>query len=324
MKALIRSLMIMIVLSPALAMATGNGRLMVALENGGVVQLDASNGTLLNKYATGPNSFGVVYSHDGRRAFATDKNDGTLLEIDTKSDNIIAKIMVGNSPQQPAITSSGRIFVPLSGEAAVAVVDSSSSLRLETKISTGAETKPHIVSLSPDQKTLWVTVQGKDPRVVAIDANTRNIVKEFRYDLVPRVVFGLNTSAIYTAHHSTGLHQADLATGASSTVLMDSFGNASEARKQIEGIAVSSNGQVMAYTHEGKKSLVVAKQNRKCNFAPLANKPYWVTLNERQTIAFVSIPDAGLVEAYDLRVCWKKPIWSANVGGKAKRMAISE
>jgi len=305
-------------------------RVLVALENGGAVLLDAHDGSILQRYATGPNAFGAMYSACGKRAFVTDKDKGTLIEIDTQSNKVLDTVAVGIQPQQPAMTSDGRIYIPLSGEAAVAVVDASKKLQLVKKISIGTGTKPHIVSLSPDEKTLWVTVQGMDPKVVALNVenSTDSIKKEYRYNLVPRVISGANDYAFFTGHHSTGLHLAKLGEELATTPYMDVNGSFSEAAKQIEGISVLADKGLSGITHEGRKALVVIsgtdKTRKTCDIAPLADKPYWVSLDSMGQVAFVSIPGKGLVEAYDILTCGKSPLWTVDVGGKAKRLALSE
>ncbi|MBA3462783.1 MAG: hypothetical protein H0T46_22695 [Deltaproteobacteria bacterium] len=98
----------------------------------------------------------------------TDKNTGMLSEIDRTTGGVLSSIHVGATPQQPAITSGNRLYIPLSGAAGIAVVEAGSTkgatMSLVRTIPAGTGSKPHIVSLSPDQKTLYVTVQGMDPR----------------------------------------------------------------------------------------------------------------------------------------------------------------
>lgn len=324
------SLLVMMMVQSASAAQPEARRLLVAIEGGGAFELNARTGAIVSKFETGPDAFGALYSTDGRRAFVTDKADGTLLELAPGSKRIVNRLVVGKTPQQPALASDGRLFIPLSGEAAVAVVDVRGTPVLLRKISIGAETKPHIVALSPDQRTLYVTVQGKDPKVVALAITSEGeaLAKEYRYDLVPRVVAASNEGAYYTAHHSTGLHFANLSTGAASTVYMDVNGDASEPRKQIEGIAVSEDGGTLGITHEGRKALVTLQKSsgsiRKiCDISPLSDKPYWVTLDSSNEIAFVSIPGSGTVEAYDIVQCSSQPLWTTLVGGKPKRMAVT-
>lgn len=304
--------------------------LFVALEDGGVVSLDASTGDILHHYATGPNSFGVAVTADGSRAFATDKNEGTLVEIDPASSQVIGSIEVGTTPQQPVLAPGGRIYISLSGEAAIAVVDVSAEMTLLKKIDTGAGTKPHVLSLSPDGKTLWATVQGKDPKVMsfALTASVESAPIEYRYDLVPRVVAASNTGAYFTAHHSTGFHHVNLADGNVSTPYIDQNGEFSEPRKQIEGAATLADDSLLGLTHEGRMALVLLTPGPEgldvlADIGPLSSNPYWVTFDAAGRTAFVSIPGSAAVEAYDVS-CPAEPIWRADVGGKAKRMIVSE
>lgn len=311
----------------ARAIATARG-LLVAIEGGGAVELDAATGTIRQRYNTGADAFGAVFTPDGARAFITDKAAGTLVEIDPDSSAVIETINVGRSPQQPAITSSGRMYIPLSGDAAIAVVDVSSRPVLLRTIPTGSGSKPHIVSLSPDGATLWATIQGVDPRVIAVPITTsgEGAIRDVRYDLVPRVVHALNDGALYTAHHSTGLHRARLAEGTAYTPYMDLNGEHSEARKQIEGVTANASGNLAAITHEGRRvaiALRIAADGTTEAIAEteeLSANPYWVSFDHSEQVMFVSIPGSGTVEAF--AVNGGEKLWSSNVGGKPKRMAV--
>lgn len=302
-------------------------KLLVAIEGGGAVAVSAETGAVLETYATGADAFGAAYTPDGKRAFVTDKAAGTLSEVDPDSDRVLATIQVGAGPQQPAIGADGRAYIPLSGEGAIAVVSIRSPMAVLRRISTGAGSKPHIVSLSPNGRTLWATVQGIDPKVVAvpITATAEGPPREHRYDLVPRVIAATNAGAFFTAHHSTGLHYVDGTTGSVSTPFMDSFGRHSEARKQIEGVSASPDGRLVAITHEGRRALVIVSFDPSGAYLgrrslSLPGVPYWVTLDPSQEAAYVSFPSLGEVRAYDLTAARRRTLWTAAVGGKPKRM----
>jgi YVTN family beta-propeller protein len=310
----------------AVASASAGG-LLVAIEGGGAVELDPRTGAVRQTYATGANAFGAIFTADGSRAFVTDKDAGTLVEIDPSSSNVIATINVGRNPQQPAIAPDGRIYIPLSGDAAIAVVDASATPQLVRTISTGAGSKPHIVSLSPDGSLLWATIQGTDPRVVYVPilASGEGAPVDVRYDLVPRVIQATNSGALFTAHHSTGLHRATPA-GAADTPYVDVNGEHSEPRKQIEGVSANADGSLAAITHEGRRAVVVVRfdgggaAHATADIGPLSAAPYWVTLDPGERVLFVSIPGSGDVEAYSTGSGRK--LWSTHVGGKPKRMAV--
>jgi len=297
-------------------------RLLVALEGGGAVTIDPRTGKVLERHETGSDAFGAAFSFDGRRAFVTDNQSGTLVEIGGE------KVVVGRGAHQPAATADGRLYIPLSGEATIAVVQGRSVAR---RIETGAGTKPHIISISPDGRWIWATVQGVDPKILAIEITPEGEkpAREFRYDLVPRVISATNDGAWFTAHHSTGLHFASLADGKVTTPFIDENGPHSEPRKQIEGVAASPDGRRIAITHEGRRAMVVfevseGKPRPVSQAVPLADNPYWVTFDPSLDVAYVSIPAKGLVEAYSLKVAAAKLLWRAEIGGKPKRMAVSE
>ncbi len=306
--------------------------LLVALEGGGAVTLDPKSCAIQKRFDTGPDAFGALYSPDGQRAFVTDKKNGTLSEIDVATGAVRATIPVGATPQQPAMTADGRIYIPLSGGSAIAVVDARSGLSSLRTVPIGDGTKPHIVSLSPDGKTLWATVQGRDPKVVSIEitADGEGALKEYRYDLVPRVVYATNEGAYFTAHHSTGVHHVSLADGKVTTPFVDASGPHSEPRKQIEGIVASDDGRLFGYTHEGRKAMTFVKRDasgraRKVFEAKnLSSQPYWVSVDPSGKVAYVSIPGSGTVEAYAMAgACKGTKLWTATVGAKPKRMAVT-
>ncbi|MBA2542203.1 MAG: hypothetical protein H0V17_21360 [Deltaproteobacteria bacterium] len=307
--------------------------ILVAVEDGGAATVDAKTGALRKRFDTGPNAFGALYSRDGKRAFVTDKTAGTLSEIDRATGAVLSSLPVGTTPQQPAITSSGRIYIPLSTGGGIAVVEAGTTrgaaMSLARTIPAGTGSKPHIVSMSPDQKTLWVTVQGADPRVMSIEltASGEGATKDYRYDLVPRVVDAANNGAYFTGHHSTGMHKVDLASGAVTTPYMDEFGPGSEARKQIEGAATSADGKRVALTHEGRKALVVfdmtgTKAEKVLDIDGLSATPYWTSFDPNLQVAYVSIPGSGTVQAYGIGEGCAAPLWTATVGGKVKRMSV--
>lgn len=313
----------------ACASARGEA-LLVALEDGDAVLLDPRTGALLHGYETGTNAFGAAFSRDGRRAFVTDKSAGTLSEVSRETGATLASIYVGAVPQQPAVTGDGRMYIPLAGESAVAVVDIDGALSLLRKIPTGEGTKPHIVALSPDDDALWVTVQGRDPKVlsIALTPEGEETAVEHRYDLVPRVVAAARGEAWFTAHHSTGIHSISLSDGKAKTPFVDAYGAGSEPKNQIEGVDVTDDGELVALTHEGRKVAIVldaggASAEKVFETPTLSNKPYWVTLDPSRTVVYVSIPGSGAVQAYDLTGCTDGPLWTAEVGGKPKRMAVS-
>lgn len=307
---------------------------LVAVEDGGAATVDAKTGQVRKRFDTGPNAFGALYSRDGQRAFVTDKTAGTLSEVDRTTGTVLSSINVGTTPQQPAITSGGRIYIPLSTGSGIAVVEAGTTkgatMTLARTIPAGTGSKPHIVSMSPDQKTLWVTVQGADPRIMSIEltASGEGTLKDYRYDIVPRVIDAANNGAYFTGHHSTGMHRVDLAAGTVSTPYMDEFGAASGANKQIEGASTSADGKLVSLTHEGRKALVVFEMqgttaNKLLDVDDLAGVPYWTSLDPNGQVAYVSIPGSGTVQAYGIgEGCGSEPLWTANVGGKVKRMAV--
>jgi DNA-binding beta-propeller fold protein YncE len=224
------------------------------------------------------------------------------------------------------------VYVALSGAASIAVIDVSGTPELLRTLPTGNGTKPHVLAVSPDRRTLWSTVQGMDPKVVSFELGDdgEGAMREYRYDLVPRVVFATNTGAYFTAHHSTGLHHVSLADGKVTTPYVGRNGQYSEARKQIEGVAVDPSGTIVALTHEGRRVATVLYAAADGSLIPfyetrrLSANPYWVTFDPSGYAIYVSIPGSQTVEAYDITSFSSRPVWTLHVGGAVKRMTTRD
>jgi hypothetical protein len=318
-----------------------SAHMLVALEGGGAVEVDARTGAIEHSYATGSNAFGAAYDPIMlNRGYVTDKTAGTLSMIDVDSDRVVRTIPVGNGAQQPALDTISRsaLYVPLSDEGKVVEVPTYGSqesepqyFKVERTLDLGATSKPHIASMSPPDagydRTLWVTVQGPDPRVTAIkiawderDADHFTVKKDLRNGKTPRVVRAVSGGAYVTFMDSTSLWFASDA-GSLKEVYSDVSGPASEPAKQIEGVSAAKNR--VAITHEGRKALVVLTNDAKSCEIGLGAKPYWVSLDPGAKVAYVSLPDIGEVQAFDVAGCKQTPLFTADVGGKPKRLDLT-
>ncbi len=307
---------------------------LVALEDGKkAVLLNAATGKAVHVFETGPKPFGAAFSRDGLRAFVTDNDAGTLSAVDVQTGAIVSTLELGEVPRQPQMTTDGRLYVPLWGQGAIVVVDATTTkLEILRTLQVGRGSKPHVLSLSPDEQTLWATVRGRDVRVLSIRLRPggEEEPREHRYDAVPRVAAATDDGVFFTAHHSLGLHHIRLEDGATSTPYMDVYGEHSDPRCQIEGVATAPNGRLLAIAHEGRRAVVVLRRNddgtlkKKFEVDNLPGSPYWVTFDPSSTVVFASIPSTGEVHAYDVTLSSRvKRLWAAKVDGTPKRLAAT-
>lgn len=100
----------------------------------------------------GASSYGVAITPDGRHAYVTDSESGTLTAIDTRSNTVTATIPVGRDSGAVAITPDGQqAYVTL--EVDVAVIDLHRR-RVENTIRVG--TFPGDGAITPDGRHAYV------------------------------------------------------------------------------------------------------------------------------------------------------------------------
>lgn len=95
----------------------------------------------------------VALSADGSHVLAVDTDNGVLLVASAEDGHLEKTIKVGANPTRVIRGPDGKVFVSLSGERAVAVVDAS---KWELIQKVGVDVEPHGLSLTADQKSLLV------------------------------------------------------------------------------------------------------------------------------------------------------------------------
>jgi YVTN family beta-propeller protein len=118
---------------------------------------------------------GLALSPDGTRAYITDINVDTrsVFVVNTKDNQIIATIKIGQRPYYPAVTPDGKwVYVP-SDPGNVSVIDTSNNSITKT-ISLGQGT-PEIVAITPDGTKAYVTNPSRS-NVSVINTSDNSVI----------------------------------------------------------------------------------------------------------------------------------------------------
>ncbi len=120
-----------------------------------------------------PRPHGLNASPDGEKIYLTSEVTGNLQVIDAAKGEILGNIHVGHDPNQLAVTPDGKLaFVPLRGEAAVAVVELEPELKLVRRLS--VPEMPHNIYTSADGRRAYVgCIRGS--AIVVIDTAAREV-----------------------------------------------------------------------------------------------------------------------------------------------------
>jgi YVTN family beta-propeller protein len=184
----------------AWAGSAGAAKVYVADEDGDTVSvIDADSFKKVGSVAVGRGPHNVQVSPDGKLAWVTNNGArpadvaahpdmsksehetmagaGEIWAIDTATDAVVAKVVVGMHPAHVVVTPDGRFaYVTNGGENTVSVVDTAAQ-RVVATIAVGAY--PHGVRISPDGKQAYVA-NLKSGTVSVIDAETRKPVAQIR------------------------------------------------------------------------------------------------------------------------------------------------
>ena len=137
----------------------------------------------------------VYYDAERKQVLALDVEGGTLNVLDPVSLDVISSIEVGKRPAQMVVDHSGRAFVSLRDEGAIAIVEQGQV----KKVSVGAD--PYGLALTPDHLTAFV-VAGGSSRLVALDTET--LRERYRVPL-PAMARGVATDGkVALVSHAAG------------------------------------------------------------------------------------------------------------------------
>ncbi len=193
------------------------------------------------RLGTGP-GFSVVLAPDRRLALADVAGDNRLAVIDTKSSKVVRQIPTGLFPCDLDRTADGQFaYVPERDQNTVAMIEMQ-SLRVVKRFDMGKHTEPHMLRVSPDDKTVWVA-NGMANSLVVLDARTLEPVAKIAMGKVPvTLAFSPDGQFAYISHFS------------------DNFVSVVDTRtfKEVSRIKVAQGLAVVAFRPDGKFAYVTA------------------------------------------------------------------
>lgn len=129
---------------------------------------DDSGAAPLARYAYRPSLQGgsITMDAEGRRLYAVDRDDGTLVVVDARTLRVETTARICERPESVVVSRAGRAFVACRGSAEVVALDPRSSEKA-VRARVGAE--PFGLALAPDGRTVFVTT-ANDGRLHALAA----------------------------------------------------------------------------------------------------------------------------------------------------------
>jgi YVTN family beta-propeller protein len=128
----------------------------------------------------------VAVSSDARLVYVTNSGDNTLSVIDTGTNQVVARVKVGKSPEAVRVRPDGkRVYVTNAGDNTVSVIDSAANRVVATLSITGTQSSgsPFGMSLSAEGSRLYVcnlpdrrTSTSRDATLVVIDTASNQVV----------------------------------------------------------------------------------------------------------------------------------------------------
>lgn len=122
------------------------------------------------KAGRGP-AHSVILTPDKRRAIINVAGDDKLVVVDTQTAAIAAQLPVGKFPCDLDRTADGRLaYFPERDQDTVAAIDLK-TLQVVKRVPMGEGTRPHMLRVSPDGRTVWVQNARENTNVI-LDAQT--------------------------------------------------------------------------------------------------------------------------------------------------------
>jgi YVTN family beta-propeller protein len=153
--------------------------------DGRIVAIDPKSGKVKATGDLGGRPYDVVVGPGGHLLYVSDWSRRQVLAVDPTELRVVAKIPVGEHPNQLALHKDGRLFVACASSNSVHVIDTKKGVVTEV-IYTGLfpkapeGTTPDAVALSPNGKTLYVAnADNNCVAVVDVEKANESIVKGF-------------------------------------------------------------------------------------------------------------------------------------------------
>jgi len=179
-----------------------NGNLYLSNEDDAkATVINPSTGKIIHEIRVGLEPEGVAVSPNGDIVLVTSESTNMVHVIDTKDHKVIANILVAARPRGLAFNSDGSLaYVSSEIGNEIAIIDTKTHTIIKKTVVDLPKSKPMAITLSPDDKTLYMTT-GRAAKVVIMDAETLEI--KSTADVGKRVwgaVLSRDGTRLYTAN----------------------------------------------------------------------------------------------------------------------------
>lgn len=213
-------------------------------EHSGVTVIDASNAKQAAFIATGAGHHEIAFSSDSRRAFVTNRGEGTVSAIDIVALRKLSDIKVGSTPLAAAYsTLSHRVYVSDGKDGEIAVIDAN-TLAVVKRVAAKPGIGPMAMTLNGRYA---LTANPATNTVYVIDTASNELLKEVSVEGQPYQL-AVSESYVYVralaSERVTMIDVASLAKG--HNVKSQSFAAGAVAPKEAGSLAIANSMAVVA------------------------------------------------------------------------------
>jgi len=210
----------------------------------GVTVIDTASLKSAGFVPTGAGHHEIAFSGDSRRAFVTNRNDGTVTVIDIAKRRKIRDIATGSTPLSIAYSAlSRRVYVSDGQDGTVAVIDADTLEMVKT-----VAVKPGVgpLKVSPNGR-FALTVNPAENLVYVLDTASSELVQEVRIDAQPYQIAFSETYAYVRSLGSERVSMIDLASlGRGKNAAVQSFVAGTVAPKEAGDLVIADSMAVVA------------------------------------------------------------------------------
>jgi YVTN family beta-propeller protein len=153
---------------------------------GTITALSLKDGKVIKTAPCGGRPYDIVRGRNGAQLYVSDWSGKAVLAVDPKELRVVAKISVGEHPNQLAVhPKDDRLFVTCASNNCVSVIDTKRGIVTETIVTSlfpkdPEGSTPDALALAPDGKTLYVTnADNNDVAVIDVAEEGKSRVKGF-------------------------------------------------------------------------------------------------------------------------------------------------
>lgn len=275
----------------------------------GVLDVDAQK-IIKTLPVTAPD--GLIVSPDGKKVFVSSTDTGTVVVIDTGSDEMSASIDVGPKPAGLSITPDGSLVVAAVGGADEAVIIDAASNAVLRHVTVG---QAHASCITADGHYAFVGSQVTTaPAIVQIDLDGDSDAKTFPVDKSPRMLACEKDQIYFTAIGLDAVEVFHPDTG-----------------KLDTPIASDGSPHDVRASEPGKTELVVSQTGGDLEFidvptatitdkVPTGKMAHWIAVTADRKVAYVTNEGDDNVSMVDLEK--RQLVTSFPVGKAPRKMAL--